>query len=238
MAVAAAVVAGCSDDGGRRGGGSTDTPTTPATSAAADPAADAAAAARINLTAADLGAAWSGTPPQPSTPDDEALERELYACLGAEPTDEVGDDVSSQDFANPAGLQISSSVDFVATPAAATAELVLLSGPKAQPCLQASLDLVLRQGLAASGGTIGTVTLTRDRALEVVAGSVAHRLTTSVTAIAQTVPVTGNLAALVRGRAGVTVVAFGIGAPVPNDVFAKALTAVATRADAETKPRH
>lgn len=222
------------------GCGGDDSPTTSPTApdgavTSADPAAEAAAAARINLTAADLGTGWTGTAPDAADPAAEAEERALYACVGGTATDDFGDDVSSQDFTDAAGMEISSAVDFYASEGDAKGDLALLATPKAEQCLRTSLEKVLRTEIGTSGGQFGAMSLERRPELETVPESLGFRFTVTATAGGQTLAITGDLVAVVRGRIGVSLTAFGLGGPFPADVLKKATAAVTARAEAEAK---
>ncbi len=228
----ALLVAGCSDD---------TTPAVSPTSASASPSAaaspdvsaDAAIAAKVNLTAADLGAGWISTPAALSSAADNAAERALYACIGSPATDPLGDDIASPDFSNATGGQISSSVDVYADEAQAKAEFASFSTPKAADCLRTSIRTLLTTQISASGGTVESADLVRRKDLEVVPDSLGFRFTAKFTAGGQSSTVDADVLAIRRGRIGVQVMSFAIGGPFPADVLATATKAVAARAEAQ-----
>ena len=229
------LTAGCSEDDAETPEASASPTTASASpSPAADSGAEAAAAARINLTAADLGPGWTSTPPEPPAPADDATERALYACVGITPTDPIGDDVSSPSFTNAAEAEISSSVDFYAGAEDARAELTAFSAAKGTECLRSSLESILTAEVAAAGGTVASVSLTRNKAIEVVPDSIGVRVSASVNAQGQTLTVTGDLLAIVRGRVVAQVFAVSFGGEFPTAVLATAAKGVATRAAAES----
>jgi hypothetical protein len=230
------VATGCGDDkkGGSSATGSPSASSSPSASASADPAAEAAEAARINLTAADLGAGFKGTPPDPE--DDSASEetfvQEVYTCLGKPNTDDPDDDLPGEDITNAAGAEIASSLDFYDTEAQAKADFSIFSSDKIVGCLQSGFQKGLSAELADTGATVSDLKVTRRSELQVVPDCAAFRLNAKLTAQGQSISVVGDFVAILRGRIGLSIESFSSGQPLSDAVVTKAIKVVAARAEA------
>lgn len=233
--------------GGDDKGSSSEPSTSPsATSTSAAPSAsasgsdsgdDAAIAAAINLKVDALGAGWTAAPAEPEEAAlNQTVEAAVYTCLGATPTDPLGDDFPSEDLSaddDTDGATLSSSVDLYASADQAAEDFALITSEKAIGCFRTAFETGLKEELAGSGGTVSDVTLVRRDALETIPDSVALRISAKLTVQGQTITFVGDAVAFVRGRAGVTVTTTSTGQPVPEAIVARAVKAVAARAEAE-----
>ena len=244
-------VAACGNDGSSTGSSSdpsesASTSASASASASVSPSAAAgdeptaeevAAAGRINLKAADLGAGFTGTPPEPEddTTADEEFAQQVFTCVGkapAEPPDD-DDDIAGEDITNADEAEISSSVDFYATAEDAKTEFSIFTSPKILECLQAGFAKALNAELAETGGTVSNVKFVDRNQLEVLPDVAAFRLTATLTVQQQSIDVTGDFVAILRGNIGISVESFAAGPPLSDAVVTKAIRAVATRAEAE-----
>jgi len=241
LALSVLLLAGCSSDDsaptGAAGSASSDTASSDTESsapAAVDPAADTAAAGRINLNAADLGAGWTSTPDEPEDDSDAEFEKQFLACVGILPTDDPGDDISSPDFTNADNVELSSGVDFYPTAKDAEAEIAVLGDPKAATCLESSFADLLGKEIASDGGSVTSVKARVTDASALVTGAKSLQLDIAAAVAGQNLTFTATLVTFTRGRIGVAFSSFVLGTtPVPTDVYATALRAVAARAEAE-----
>jgi len=180
----------------------TTTVSPPATTATQ--AADQAHAAALVLQQSDLPAGWSATPHQ-KTPTEDTDSQQLAACVGApDPATAYTTNLDGPDL-DMGDAAVSSSVDFVRTPALAQADLAALRGAKFAPCVKTFATASLQREIQTSAGTtLEGVTLDPLAVASIGDASLAIRLIGSLRVQAQTVAVYVDLVFVLKGRAEVT----------------------------------
>lgn len=224
-------LAGCGGSSSSAGGAS------PSASPAPPPTKEAATAAAgaINLTQADVGAAYKASPAQ-KDPSTDAEAAALATCVGGTPPSAALVDLSSPDFAKGAALQmqqLSSSVSVLPSEDQVRTDVAALTGDKAVPCLTKYIGKVL----AASGG--GQVTFespkvtpleTRDAGTD---GAFGYDVKVSAKSSGITIDVDVVLQGFAVKHTEVQLTALSIGPAFPEAERSKLLSALLQRAEAK-----
>ena len=199
------------------GGGGDDEATTTTTAgattstAATSEAADQAKLQEIVLKDTDFPPGWTATPHDAS--DDEASEREMEQCLGAEPTDPNRPSATSPDFQMGEFSQVMSSAEMTASAEAVGREFQALRSPKFNDCAKQLIDKEIKAEAGEVEFAPSTVqSLTFPKLGD---DSFAVRITTAVVTQDQRVPIYSDVVFIKKGRVGMSLNFFSAGEPFP-----------------------
>jgi len=180
-----------------------------------------AAAAAINLTSADLSAAFTSKAHKDSSKDD-AMGKELATCMGAsDPKNGSVVDLNSRDFERGSPLQheeVTSSVSVVKAAKQARSDLTALTGYKAIGCLEVFMNKVLQ----AQAGKTPNVSFSPSTATKIdvstpgADGGFGYALSVDLSAGTMTFPLEIDLLGVLKGHTEVTLTVTGIGHPFPS----------------------
>lgn len=197
-------------------------PPSPSPSPAAPPLTKAqavAAAKAINLTAADVGAGYTGSPSSTSPAEDKDSAA-FAACVGSTLPSAAVADVSSLDFSKGSGLQtrqVSSDVTVVATAAEAKADLAAFQSQKATTCLTTFITKTLA-GAAGPNVTFGPPVVTRiDTPAPGADGSFGYDVKATAKASGVEISFDVVLQAFLMKRCEVDLTVLSVGPPFPAD---------------------
>jgi hypothetical protein len=209
-----AALAACSSSGGSSGG-------------SAQPP-NKAALKSVVLQARDLPSGWKGTPDK-SKDSSSPFDKQFHTCVGAKDSssDQVTE-VRSLDYAS-GQQQISSTAQTYRSQSSVDNDKAIFSKPKVEPCLDQTIKSLFSKSVP-SGVRVGQPSMQITPVSG--HGALIAQLngTIPVSAQGRRITVAVKVAFIAAPLTEVTVVATGLGQPIAQQVYDKAVSAVAARA--------
>ena len=223
--VVLALAAACGGDGDDDSADATTTTAVDATSPSSGAGGDEAALEALVLQEGDFPPGWTSEPAEPDEADDTG--EDLEACLGIAVDDDSRPEAESRQFTQGPLTQASSSVSLAPDQAAVDTEFAAIQGPKFAGCAEQAFDA------AADEDPEVAFAPSRAELLEfpdVGDGVVASRLSTTVTAEGQQIPIYADLVFVRQGLAELSFSFINAGEPFPTDLATELVQKVLARA--------